>query len=279
MDWKIVADSSCDLTAKDIAEDGIGCDVIPMSVIAGNREFTDNEDLNIEEMFAYLEAYPGPSSSSCPAPGEFAAAFSDAKNSVAVTISGKLSGSYNSACTAKELVLANHPEKKIHVIDTKTTSGGMILTINMLKKLIKEGLNFEQVVEKAEEYVKSLRVIFTLASFDTLMKNGRMSKMQALLASTLNIRAVARGTEQGEIQMVAKPRGERKALECVANLMGEYKKVKDDPVIISHCNNMPAALSLKEIIIKKYHNHNITIIPMKGVISYYATNMGLVVCF
>jgi fatty acid-binding protein DegV len=134
-------------------------------------------------------------------------------------------------------------------------------------------------VEKIEEYVKSLRIIFTLASFDTIVKNGRMSKISAILASTLNIRAVARGSEQGEIQMVAKPRGERKALECITNLMGEYKEIKDNHVIISHCNNMPAALSLKELIISKYRNNNITIIPMKGVISYYATNLGLTVSF
>ena len=86
-----------------------------------------------------------------------------------------LSGTFNSAVVARRMVLEQHPEKKILVIDTRSTGGHMALLIWRLRDLIAQGLPFREVAREAVAYNRSLRLLFTLSSFDNLVKNGRMN--------------------------------------------------------------------------------------------------------
>ena len=279
MKWKIVSDSSCDLTAKDISDDSVEFATVPLKIIVGDSEYVDDENIDVDAMLSSMEGFKGASSSACPSPGDFAQQFRSADFSIAVTMTGKLSGTFNSARCAKEMVMGESDGKKIHVIDTHATAGVMVLVIRKLKELIARGLDFEQVVCEIEKYNDSLRLLCSLSSYDNLIKSGRMPKVVGVLAATLNIRAVTVNTREGELKMVSKPRGELNAIRSMVSLMAKYKDVNGASVVISHCNNPEAAETLKKMIEETYDVNDVTVLKTRGLTSFYAADKGLILCF
>ena len=94
---KIVSDSSSDL----LMLDGVEFASSPMKIITAKREFADDENLNVDEMANFFNQYKERSQTSCPNSADWLDAFGDADDIICVTITSALSGSYNSACTAK----------------------------------------------------------------------------------------------------------------------------------------------------------------------------------
>ena len=111
---KIVADSSCDIFA--LKNTPFAC--APMKIITTEREFADNGSLDIDAMVEYLYQYRGRSQSSCPNTNDWLESFGDADEIFCVTITSGLSGSYNSACLAKQLYESEHQAKRVQVFDT-----------------------------------------------------------------------------------------------------------------------------------------------------------------
>ena len=105
---KIVADSSANL----LTLDGIDFQSCPLVIRTNEREFVDDENLNVEEMADYLKTYKGKSGSACPGVGDYLAAFEGYDEIYCVTITSVLSGSYNAAMTAKQQYEEDHPELK-----------------------------------------------------------------------------------------------------------------------------------------------------------------------
>ena len=136
MIWGIVSDSSCDLLMKDFESDRVRFESVPLRIQVGEREFVDNDELVVPEMLAAMSQESSAASSACPSPGDFAQAFEAAECSVCFTISGNLSGTYNAAVMARDMVLEEHPEKKICVIDSKSTAGAMVLLIRKAQELM-----------------------------------------------------------------------------------------------------------------------------------------------
>ena len=94
---RIVADSSADI----LTLEGVEYAFAPMKIITADREFVDDETLDVEEMATFLYTYKGKSKSSCPNVSDWLETFGDAEDVICVTITSALSGSYNAACTAK----------------------------------------------------------------------------------------------------------------------------------------------------------------------------------
>ncbi len=278
-EWGLIADSSCDLSAQLFDPGAAHFATVPLKIIVGDREFIDLPETDPREMLRAAHDFKGPSSTACPSPADFALQLRQAKNSFIVTISSQLSGTYNAALQAMHLVHDEQPEQKVHVIDSLSTAGSMVLILRRLKALIAEGLPFEEIVEKIERYRDSMIILFSLATFDALVKNGRMSAVTGLLASALNIRAVARNN-RGTIQVLEKPRGERRAVERMVALMGEVKQIDaNTPVVINHCNNRPGADSLVALIEKTYGIRDITVLDCACLTSFYAGEQGLLLSF
>ena len=107
----LISDSSCDLRAFELSGPQVRLQVIPMHLHIDHKDFPDDENLNLREM---LEAIAkAPSSTACPSPQAFADAFAQGDESICVTISSPLSGTYQAAVTGRELALAENPEKKV----------------------------------------------------------------------------------------------------------------------------------------------------------------------
>ncbi len=276
--WKIAADSSCDLPMGMDCAQSVSFVTVPLKLLVDGREFVDDGKLDVREMMAAMHAFKGASTSACPSPGDWEAEFESADCTIAITMTSALSGTYNSARVAKDAVLERHPEKKIHVIDTRSTSGSLILMAKKVNDLIASGLSFEEVVRRAEEYNRGSTILFTLATFDNLVKTGRMSRIAGMLASNLGIRAVARNTEEGKISVLHKARGESRILSYLVDKAGKLKDLAHKPVVITHCFNENAASKLKAMLEAAYEGIQVMILPTRGLTSFYADDQGILLC-
>lgn len=279
MSWSIVSDSSIDMRSADFTNKEIKFITVPLKIVIGDKEYIDDESPDINNLLSDMKASKKASSSACPSPEMFAEAFRQSDNTICISMTSGLSGTYNSACIARDMVKEEFPEKNIYVIDTKATAGVMVLAVRMAEKLIEAGDNFKAICEKLDEYVKTLHITFTLSCFDNLVKAGRMSSFAGLLATKLGIHAVAKNSSEGKIEVIKKTRGEDRAMDSIVEFMGETKDMKDLPVVISHCNNETGAKKLADLIKTRLLTSDITILTCKALTTFYAMEKGLLIGF
>ncbi len=276
MKWNIVLDSSCDLTKKD-AEGDIGISIVPLSILVGDKEFVDDESLNVDDLLKAMTIEKKASSSACPSPESFFSEFEKAENTFCFTMTSALSGTYNSARLAKEMIEEKYPQKNVHVIDSKSTAGAMVLLKMKACEMIREGKEFSEMAKILDEYQANLDLTFALGGYDNLIKTGRMSKISGILATSLGIRAVAIATKAGEIEVVKKPRGEANAIMAMAQVMKETKNMENKPVVISHCKNPEGAQMAKEVFLKELKVSEVYINDCKGLTTFYTMEKGLII--
>lgn len=274
MKYQILVDSASDLKSDYIQDQNIGFKVIPLTININDQEYIDNDDLDCEQMLKDMHESKK-NSSACPAPESFLQNFDSAEYTFIVTITAKLSGCYNAACVAKNSY--SKPEN-VHVIDSKAVSGTEILIVDKLVELIKEGLPFEEIKTKIDEFRDERNLYFILQKFDNLVNNGRMSKIAGLIASKLVIRPICIAHE-GEIKMAKKIIGIKNAFSKMVQMIKE--KAKDfskQTIIITHCFAEEEAKEIKSNIEKLCNFKEIRILPMRGLCSYYALEKGVIVC-
>ena len=279
MKWNIVSDSSCDLAGLKPSVGDIGFETVPLKIIVGEKEFVDDENINIDELLYAMSKEKRASSSACPSPDDFFQSFIKAENTICVTMTGALSGTFNCANVAKEMVKEMYPEKNIHIIDSKSTAGTLVLLIRKAQKLIESELCFSDICTVLDSYNTEMELVFALGAYDNLIKTGRMNAITAAIATHLGIRAVAEKTSKGEITVVKKPRGEQRAIEAMVEIMKNKKILKGEPVVINHCKNEEGALYAKKLIEESLHTKDITIYKCRALTSFYAMQKGIIIAY
>ena len=271
MAWMIVSDSSCEIRELKNPAPGVQFALVPFKIRVGEREYVDLATLNTQQMLQAMTDYNGASTTACPSPEEWAEYFLQADNVFALTISSNLSGSYNAAMAAREMVLEEHPEKKIFVLDTLSCSGALAGAAELANKLIGEGQTFEDICFALEKFAESTHILFSLASFDNLAKNGRVSKVVGFIAG--------RRTSDGKIDFYFKTRGETRVLAKILEQMDEDNYDGVHPVLISECGNQTAARLLEHGILAKWPEAPVRIVPCSGLCSFYAQNQGIIITY
>lgn len=221
MKWNVVTDSSCDLIPSDYRSDAIELSSVPFEISVGVRGYADNEQLDIEEMLRDMEQEKTASYTSCPAPGAWLEQFEKSDRTIAITISSQLSGSMNSALTARDLALEADPDKKIAVLDSRSTGPELVLCVREIERLAREGIDFDEAVERANAFLDKTKVIFALSSFDNLIKNGRMNKMAGFLAKALGMWGIGSASDEGRIVVEGKTRGPKRTVRSLIECMRE----------------------------------------------------------
>lgn len=274
--YKIIIDS-CGELSKEMQEDG-HFENVPLTLQIGETEIVDDMTFNQADFLKKVaESEEGPKSA-CPSPDAYMQAMDcEAEHIYVITLSSQLSGSYNSACLAKDLFLEDNEDKKICVIDSKSASIGESLIGLHIAACEEAGMDFETVVENVEKYIEEQHTFFVLESLETLRKAGRLSNLKAKLASTLNIKPIMGSTEEGSIQQLAQARGMNKALDRMVQSMMEVTQNCENRILaISHCNCKERALQLKEKIEKVASFKKIFIVDTAGVSSMYANDGGII---
>lgn len=275
--WSIITDSSCDLFPDQLQEEDISLSSVPFTIQVADRCFVDDEEIDLLEMLDAMESCPEASTTGCPAPHAWISSLEKAQKNILITISSHLSGSMNSALTAQKMALESHAEKLIGVIDSKSTGPALILCIEHIIALVKEGAHFEKVIEETQRRMNETNTVFALCSFDNLVKNGRMNKIAGYFGKKLNLWGIGIG-DDGKIVFQGITRGNNKALEKMIEIM-RSNNFKGGRVIISHCQNRKCAEKMRAKILEHWENSQVSIYPTRGLCSFYAERHGLIVSY
>lgn len=271
---KIVADSSSNILKLEKTDFASA----PLKIITAQKEFIDSEDLDVNEMISFLKSYNDKSKTSCPNPNDWIEAFGEADDIFCVTITSGLSGSYNSACIAKQAYEENHKDKRVFVIDSLSAGPELGLIIEKLEELIESGLEFEEICNQIVLYKNKTGLIFALESLKNFASNGRVSPIIAKVVGALGIRVLGKASKEGTLEIVDKYRGEDKTLKAMAAYLKEHD-LSNGKVKIAHCNNDKAANKLKDIISLEMPKASVDIEACRGLCSYYAEDGGMLVAF
>ena len=252
---------------------------IPLILTVDGEDIIDDETFDQKSFLAKVAASPECPKSSCPSPEKYMEAFEcDVDHIYGVTLSAELSGSYNSALLGRKLALEEYPEKKIHIFNSRSASVGETLIALKVTECEEKGMSFEETVEAVERYIDIQNTFFVLENLDTLRKNGRLSKVKALVATALKIKPVMGATEEGNICQLDQARGINKALVKMVDYIVEKTKKSGNKILaIAHCNCPKRAEILKNAIMERMDLREILILDTAGVSSMYANDGGVIV--
>ncbi len=275
MSYKIVVDSCCELP-KELLEDA-RYERVPLGLEVGDYQIQDDENFDQKMFLKKVAACPTCPKSACPSPEKYVNSYNtEAENVYVVTLSSHLSGSYNSAVLGESLYREQYGDKNICVIDSESASGGETQIALKIRDMEEKGLKFEEIVEKINIFRSEMVTYFVLDNLETLRKNGRLSAVKALVASTLSIKPLMAG-DKGVIVQRGQGIGMKKALNKLVDAVVNETKEGHNRLIISHCNALERAESVKQSILARRHFDEVLIMDTAGVSSMYANDGGIIV--
>lgn len=275
-DYRIIADSCCDLT-DEMKIELHAQDTIPFYIHIAGETFTDDNNLKIPVLLQKMKACTSKMTTGCPSPQSFKDAFVKAGKSFAVTISSKLSGSFNSAQVGKQM--AEEEGAQTYVFDSKSASSGEVLIAYKVRELIEKEKPFDIIVEEINQFIQKMRTFFVLDDISNLVKNGRMSKITGTIVNVLGIKPIL-GDRDGEIELFGKVRGAKHVTDKLVETIADCgRHIDGDDLVITHCNNLPLANELMEKAKSLLNFGKIHIIEMRGLSSFYACDKGICISF
>lgn len=277
MSYKIVVDSCCEL--PEYLKKDPHFEIVPLGLEVGEERIWDDETFDQHDFLKKVAQCPECPRSSCPSPERYMNAYeTEAENVYVITLSANLSGSYNSAMLGKTLYEETHGEKNIYVLDSCSASCGETQLALKAMELEEQGLAFEAVVVLLEEFRRGMGTYFVLDNLETLRKNGRLTGVKALVASTLSIKPVMEGTREGTIEQIGQGIGIKKALQKLAETVVKNTAEPEKKVLmISHCNNSDRAESICRMITDRIRVKDVLIMDTAGVSTMYANDGGVIV--
>jgi DegV family protein with EDD domain len=170
--FRIVADSSCDL----LTLDGADFVSVPLSIRTDTEEFYDDANLDVDAMVSTLRDTKGRSYSACPNIADWESAFGESGNVIAFTITSALSGSYNAACVAKKNCEERNPARRIYVVDSLSAGPEIALLIERALYELRSHTDFDKACEALNTYQAQTHLLFALESMHNLAQNGRVKR-------------------------------------------------------------------------------------------------------
>ena len=277
MSYKIVIDSCGELLNQWKQDKHFQS--VPLTLTVGSENILDDSTFDQADFLQKVAACPECPKSACPSPESYQRAFDcDAERVYCVTLSSELSGSYNSAVLGASLLHEENKNKKIHVFNSCSASVGQTLIAMKIAQCEESGLPFEDVISVVNKYIEEQHTFFVLENLETLRKNGRLSRVKALVASALKIKPIMGATPEGTICQLDQARGMNKALvKMVDKIMEATVNSENRVLAISHCNSPKRAYMLRDAIQERMKLADIVVLDTAGVSSMYANDGGIIV--
>lgn len=275
--YKIVVDSCCEIPEEIRKE--LFVERVPLTLEVGETIVIDDDSFNQAEFLKMVDACPTAPKSACPSPEKFMQAYDEEVERIyVVTLTSKLSGSYNSAVLGKQLLEENRRNApKIHVFDSLSASVGETQLVLKIKELEDAGRSFEEIVEIVELFKNEMKTYFVLDNLDTFRKNGRLTGIKAFGVSKLNIKPIMYALD-GVVAQKSQAIGTKKALHKMADiLIAEGKNLHEKVLIISHCNCIERAKLVRDRLLESVQFRAVYILDTMGVSSMYANDGGIIV--
>ena len=240
MKVKIIVDSTADMPLE--MKERIS--VVPLTIRFGDQEFIDGVTIDSKQFYEMLVECDQLPTTSQASPFVFSEAYEqalkEADQVVVLTVSSRLSGTYQSAAIAAE----EHPGK-VYVVDSQSVAIGTGILAQYALKLADRGLDAEEIAWRLMQKREDIRVIAMLDTLEYLKKGGRISATAALAGGLLNIKPVI-SIENGEIRMLGKARGSRQANNLLVQEIGKAGGVDfDKPLLLGYTG-------LSDVLLQKY---------------------------
>ena len=140
-------------------------------------------------------------------------------------------------------------------------------------------MTFKEIVDNVTKYISEMNIFFVLESLDNLIKNGRISKLKAMIASAFSIKPVMQGIN-GEIDIYKKVRGLKKAYSELIDAIAENSSnIEEKILVITHCNCLERAKEIKNKIVERYNFKDILIVSARGLSSTYENEGGIIISY
>ena len=267
MSYKIVIDSCGELLEQWKQDERF--ESVPLTLTVGSENIIDDETFDQADFLQKVAACPECPKSACPSPESYRKAFDcEADHVYCVTLSSELSGSYNSAVLGASLLHEERKDKQVHVFNSRSASVGQTLIAMKIAQCEDAGLPFEDVISVVNKYIEEQHTFFVLENLETLRKNGRLSRVKALVATALKIKPIMGSTPEGSICQLD---------QMVEKIMEATENSESKVLAISHCNSPKKAQMLKEAIQEKMKLTDIVVLNTAGVSSMYANDGGIIV--
>ncbi|MBI4337241.1 MAG: DegV family protein [Chloroflexi bacterium] len=226
---RIVTDSTADIPSQVAKE--LGIVVVPLSIHFGDRALRDGIDISPEEFYGRLVAAQRLPTTSQPSAGAMLEVYHQllpkADAILSVHISAKLSGTYNSACQAQQML---GQADRLHVVDSGKASMALGLVVMAAARAAREGAGVQDVLAVVQEAMEETDLYFLLDTLEYLEKGGRIGKAQAFLGSLLSIKPLL-GLKEGEIHPLERPRSRKKGLDRLVELARERAPLREAAVM------------------------------------------------
>lgn len=270
---KIVTDSTAYITKEYAERENIT--IVPLNYVFGEETGKDPFPGEFDEFYNKLENTKLFPSTSQPAVGEFLDAFNKAFSKgydeiIAILLSSKLSGTFNSAMLAKDML----EYKKITIIDSLTTVSNMKFLVEDAVEMVKQGKTSDDIEIYLNTKKTNINIYLTTDTLEYLRRGGRLSTVQATLGNLLNIKPIIE-LKDGELKLLEKLRGRNKVISAIIDrIPSNVNKIG-----ICHVLNKEDAEKIKDLLKEKFPNAIIIIDELGPVIGSHLGPKGIGVCF
>ncbi|QOY34427.1 DegV family protein [Anaerobacillus isosaccharinicus] len=241
---KIITDSTADIPSSIVEE--LDITVVPLKVLFGEETFEDGVDINATQFYEKLASEQVIPTTSQPTPYQFEEVYKEVAREeetqiISIHLSAKLSGTYQSAFIAKDMV---KDQIDVTVVDSKRASYAIGIIVVEVARLAKSGATKEQCLTRLDELLSTSVIYFMVDTLEFLQKNGRIGKASALFGSLLKIKPILSLNSDGEVFPFDKVRGQKKALAKVYDFFDKDFGTQPIHVGISHANAMDVATEI-----------------------------------
>ncbi|MDD2251950.1 MAG: DegV family protein [Dehalococcoidales bacterium] len=241
MSIRIVTDSTADLPPELAREHGI--EIVPAYILLGGKTYRDGVDISQDELYRRMVEMEQTPTTSQPPPADFAEVYRsllrDVEHIISIQVTGKLSGIYASALSARDVLDEGN---RIHVIDSQLTSMGMGMLAVLAGQLAKAGNTAERIVEEIKTAINNTHIWATFDTLKYLHRGGRIGKAKALVGSMLNIKPLLT-MRNGEITPIGVARTRKRAIDRLVELASSVSSIADMAIV--HATTPDEAIEMK----------------------------------
>lgn len=268
---RIVTDNAADLP-EEIAKK-YGIEIAEMDVSFGDEVFHGGRGITLEEFYARMKKEKELPKTSCPSPDQFMEIYKKDESDVLVlTLTSKLSGTYNSATLAESMYNEENPRNRVKVIDTKSGTIGQSLLTVLAAQLAKNGKNIDEIASEVEKYIDKTRFMGALQTLENAIKGGRISKLAGSIINTFNFKALVK-VDDGLVVPFDKARGENASMKKLVDLfLKDEVDTEKKTLFIGHSNCLEKAEKLKSMILDKKEFREVVFCPIGTAMGTYTSD-------
>ncbi len=264
MSYQIISDSSCDLPIETVKEKNIH--VVPFYISFDEENyFKENEEIAVHEFYQKMvdnpDVFP---KTSLPSIEDYVDAFlpyaKEGTDIICICITTKFSGSYNSAMTAKDIILEDYPDANIAVIDATVNTVLQGILVLEVVKMRDAGYSFENTIDNINRIKETGRIIFTVGNMDYLIHGGRVGKVMKVAINALKIRPMII-LKEGEIFPFGIARSRKKSLQKVIDkTKSHFEEIGESPddyeIVIGYGYDYDEAVEFREEMLKSLKTYS-----------------------